>query len=304
MHARHGFQQDRTSHAGGNHRALGVVVVLLLGAAFAVLLYTHANWWWYAPLILIGVVLAHVGIVGGIGFLGTRVIRGRLHGGTNQAQKGESDLLHNPRLFDWMARLCTLGQEDKLRRWTLDLAGLQPGDAILDVGSGTGTLLLAAAERVGPSGVLRGIEPSPEMASRARQKAEACRVPLEIVAASADNLPFPPASFDAAFSTLVFHHLPKSMQEDTIREMLRVLRPGGRVVIVDWQQPKSFLKAIMSPMFLTYLLHNFGPSRSPLDAPGIESLMRRLGFEDIAQYSFGSGGGVGAIVARTSGGRE
>jgi ubiquinone/menaquinone biosynthesis C-methylase UbiE len=101
-----------------------------------------------------------------------------------------------------MTRVCTLGQERKLRQWTLNLAGLQPGNAIPDVGCGTGTLLLAAAERVGPSGALHGIEPLAEMAAHARHKAEAQRTPLQVVEGSADSLPYPPASFDAVFSTL------------------------------------------------------------------------------------------------------
>jgi ubiquinone/menaquinone biosynthesis C-methylase UbiE len=103
----------------------------------------------------------------------------------------------------------------------------------------------AAPERVGPSGALHGIEPSPEMAAHARHKAEAHRVRLEVVECSADGLPYPPASFDAVFCTLVFHHLPRAMQEGATREMSRVLRPGGHVVIVDWQWPR----ALAPPMF-------------------------------------------------------
>jgi hypothetical protein len=55
-------------------------------------------------------------------------------------------------------------------------------------------------------------------------------------------------------------------------------------------------------MLLVYLLHHFRPSRSPLDVPGIESLMSELGFEDIARCSFGAGGAVGAVVARPASG--
>jgi ubiquinone/menaquinone biosynthesis C-methylase UbiE len=303
-------QQDEPSQARSTHRARGLAVTMVLPGAFTLILYTHGAWWWYAPVAVVGVVLAHLVMLGGIVFAATWVTRGqRAHSGTTCCQEGaghshqgESMLLHRPRLYDWMARVHTLGRERKLRHWTLDLANLQPGNVVLDVGCGTGTLLLAAAERVGPSGALHGIEPSTEMAAHARRKAEAQRVPLAVVEGSADSLPYPPASFDAVFCTLVLHHLPGSMQEGAIREMRRVLRPGGRVVIVEWQRPKSFARAITSPLFLVYLLHSLGHSGSPLDVLGIEPRMSALGFEDIARCSFGAGGAVGAVVGRLASG--
>jgi len=299
-------QPDEPRHARSPHRGFPFAALLVMGGGFALILYIHGARWWYAPLAMVGIVLAHMTVLGGVVFAATRARRGRVaHRGTTccQARAGhshhtESILLHKPLQFDLLTKVCTLGRERKLRQWTLDLADLQPENVVLDVGCGTGTLLLGAAERVGPSGALHGIEPSKEMAARARHKAEAHQVPLEVVEGSADNLPYPPASFDAIFCTLVFHHLPRLMQEDAVREMRRVLRPGGRAVIVDWQRPRSFTRAIISPLFLVYLLHFFGPSRSPLDAPGIETLMRELGFEDIARCSYGAGGGVGAVVAR------
>jgi ubiquinone/menaquinone biosynthesis C-methylase UbiE len=282
-----------------------LMVVLALGGGLSLILYTHGAWWWYAPLAGVAVVLSHIAILGGIVFVATRVTRGqRAHGGTTgrqesarHSQQDESMLLHSPRLFDWMAWVHTLGQERKLREWTLDLVDLQPGEALLDVGCGTGTLLVAAADRVGPSGALHGIEPSAVMATHARRKAEARRIPLQFVEGSAGSLPYPPASFDALFCTLVLHHLPEWMREDAIREMRRVLRPGGRVVLVDWQRPKSLVRALVSPMFPVYLLHNLGSKGSPLDVLPIEPLMRELGFEGITRHSFG-GGGLGAVVGR------
>jgi ubiquinone/menaquinone biosynthesis C-methylase UbiE len=298
------------SQARSAHRARTRMGILVLGGGLSLILYTHGAWWWYAPLAVLAIVPTHMAILGGIVFVATRGTRGRrAHGGTTCCQEGaghshqgESMLLHKPRQFDLLARVITLGRERKLRQWTVDLADLQPENVVLDVGRGTGTLLLAASERVGPSGALHGIEPSTEMAAHARHKAEAHRVPLEVVEGSADSLPYPPASFDAVFCTLVLHHLPRSMQEGAIREMRRVLRPGGRAVIVDWQRPKSFARAITSPLFLVYLLHNLGPSGSSLDVLGIEPLMKELGFEDIARCSFGAGGAVGAVVGRLASG--
>jgi ubiquinone/menaquinone biosynthesis C-methylase UbiE len=312
MHTNRSCPTNEPSQARSTPRALTLMVIVVLGGGLSVILYTYGARWWYAPLGVVGVVLAHMAMLGGTVFVATRVTRGRLApGGTTCCQEGaahahshqeESIQLNRPRLFDWMAGVHTLGRERNFRQWTLDLADLQPESVVLDVGCGTGTLLLAAAERVGPSGALHGIEPSPEMAAYARHKAEAHRVPLKVVEGSADSLPYPPASFDAVLCTLVFHHLPRSMHEGAIREMRRVLRPGGRAVIVDWQRPKSFARAITSPMFLVYLLHTLGPSRSPLDAPGIEQLMRELGFQDIARRSFGAGGGIGAVVGRLASG--
>src|SRR5262245_30482790 len=166
-------QPYEPSQARRTHRARRLAVTMVLPGAFALILYTHVVWWWYAPVAVVGVVLAHLVMLGGIVFSATWVTRGRrAHSGTPSCQEGaghshqdKSKLLHRPRLFDWLVRVHTLVRERKLRQWMLALADLHAGNVVLDVGCGTGTLLLAAAERVGPSGAVHGIEPSPEMAA-------------------------------------------------------------------------------------------------------------------------------------------
>jgi ubiquinone/menaquinone biosynthesis C-methylase UbiE len=304
------FRSSGPPRAGSGRRAPALTAILVLGAGLSLILYLHGTWWWYAPLAAVVIVPAHIAVLGAMAFAAAHVTQGwRAHGGkarrregAGHSHQGESLLLHRPRQFDWMARVVTLGRDNELRQWTLDLADLQPDSKVVDIGCGTGTLLLMAAERIGPSGALHGIEPSPEMAAHARHKARARRVPLDVVEASADGVPYSPSSFDAVFCTLVFHHLPQSMQEDAIREMRRVLRPGGRAVIVDWQRPRSLAGAITSPLFLVYLLHSLGPDGPPLDAPRLERLMTELGFEGIARRSFGAGGVVGAVVGRLASG--
>ena len=110
-------------------------------------------------------------------------------------------------------------------------------DRVLDVGCGTGTLAIAASRRVGAAGEVRGIDASPEMIARARRKAAKARAGATFELATAERLPFPDASFDVTMGTLMLHHLPRATRLECLREMRRVLRPGGRALAVDFGLP-------------------------------------------------------------------
>lgn len=287
-------------HAGSHaHRLHAVLALLLLSGLAALALFAHGVAWWYAPLGVGAAVVAPLALFAGIAVAARGVTRAG-HGGAGHGQE-DGLVLHGARGYDWLVRAFTMGREKRLRRWALDLGELKQGSAVLDVGSGTGTLLIAAAERVGPSGSLQGVELSPEMSARAREKARRRGVAITITETSAEKLPFPKATFDAAFCTLVLHHLPERVQEAAIREMRRVLRPGGRIVLVDWRTPRSFFRTLADGMGLVYMLHRHAPS--PLETGRIEPLLRELGFEDIASPSYG-GGAIGAIVARAGASRS
>jgi ubiquinone/menaquinone biosynthesis C-methylase UbiE len=111
---------------------------------------------------------------------------------------------------------------------------LRAGEAVLDVGCGTGTLALHARRLVGPAGLVAGIDAAHEMVARARRKAASAGLSVHFELASADSLPFPDASFDVVMCTVTLHHLPRWMRAATLREMRRVLKPGGRVLLVDF----------------------------------------------------------------------
>ena len=144
------------------------------------------------------------------------------------------------RVIDWAARydllawFLTHGKERQLRERFIDLASLAPGNSVLDVGCGTGTLAIAATRHVAPSGSVCGIDASPPMIARARRKGNKAGVNVDFRVGVAENLPFPDGRFDVVLSTLMLHHLPRKTREQCAREIKRVLRIGGRVLAVDF----------------------------------------------------------------------
>jgi ubiquinone/menaquinone biosynthesis C-methylase UbiE len=142
-------------------------------------------------------------------------------------------VLHNPIRYDLRLWFMARGREGALRRELVELARLQAGERVLDVGCGTGSLAIAAKRRVGPDGAVHAIDPSPEMIGRARSKARRAKIDIVFEQAIAQTLPFADGSFDAVLSTFVLHQLPGEAIHRAVAEMRRVLRPGGRLLLVD-----------------------------------------------------------------------
>jgi ubiquinone/menaquinone biosynthesis C-methylase UbiE len=104
---------------------------------------------------------------------------------------------------------------------------------VLDVGCGTGTLAIEALRRE-PRVEMTGLDGDPVVLSRARAKAGAAGADVRFDQALSDRMPYADASFDVVLSSLFFHHLVREVKERTIREIARVLRPGGRLHVADW----------------------------------------------------------------------
>jgi ubiquinone/menaquinone biosynthesis C-methylase UbiE len=126
------------------------------------------------------------------------------------------------------------GMVRALRQRTADLARVQLGEAVLDVGCGTGTLALEVQRRVGATGRVVAIDPGPQQIARARAKATRRHVPIEFHIGVIEQLTFPDQTFDAVLSTLMMHHLPAGLKRQGLAEIVRVLKPGGRLVIADF----------------------------------------------------------------------
>jgi ubiquinone/menaquinone biosynthesis C-methylase UbiE len=154
-------------------------------------------------------------------------------------------VIHGAGRYDLLVWLFTLGGERKMRERILDLAQLQRGEHVLDIGCGTGTLAILAKRRVGEAGRVHGVDAAPEMIERARTKATRAGAELTLAAGIVQSLPLPDQAVDVALSTLMLHHLPRKARPEIVREIKRVLKPGGRFLAVDFVKPAGGRKSFM-----------------------------------------------------------
>jgi demethylmenaquinone methyltransferase/2-methoxy-6-polyprenyl-1,4-benzoquinol methylase len=140
-------------------------------------------------------------------------------------------------LYDRMNTVMTAGLHHDWRRRAADLAALAPGDRALDVATGTGDLALVLSRRVSPGGEVVASDFSERMLEIARAKAaRGTQSALRFETANALALPYADDEFDAA--TVGFGARNFSDLDQGLREMARVVRPGGRVVVLEMTTPQ------------------------------------------------------------------
>jgi ubiquinone/menaquinone biosynthesis C-methylase UbiE len=195
-----------------------------------------------------------------------------------------------PRLYDWSTTVLSLGRDRRARERALEVARIAPGEAVLDVGCGTGTLALAAKRQVGDGGSVAGIDPSPEMIGWARKKAAREGLEIGFETVGAEELPFSGERFDAVLCTLALHHISEDSRAKVIEEMRRVARPGGRVLIVEPKKPRG-ISALLQPGAMLRARHAGPALDRALD------LMKRAGFAAVVTAPLGIGG-LGYVLGR------
>jgi demethylmenaquinone methyltransferase/2-methoxy-6-polyprenyl-1,4-benzoquinol methylase/phosphoethanolamine N-methyltransferase len=195
--------------------------------------------------------------------------------------------------YDAFVTLATFGRSPAIRKATAELAGIQPGDKVLDVGCGTGDLSIEASRLAGPSGQVYGIDAAPEMIDvarrkMARQKVARTAAGVDFRVGLIEAIDFPDGYFDAVLSSLMMHHLPDDLKQRGLREVRRVLKPGGRLLIVDFKRSAN----ASNRAHMALLLHR----NMPRGVQDLTELMERAGFGQIETGDLRAGFGMLGFV--------
>lgn len=170
-----------------------------------------------------------------------------------------------------------IGMGKRFRQETLRHARLHSGERALDVGCGTGVLTCMTAEVVGSTGSVTGIDPSTWMLQQARKNAAHMDASPEFKLGVIEHLPFEAEQFDVVLSSLMLHHLPTELKLEGLREVHRVLKPGGRLSVVDLDRPGNPLwwLVVWPWLLMPMLAGNLrGEITGYLDDAGFSSIRR------------------------------
>jgi len=192
-----------------------------------------------------------------------------MHHRSTESPVTEGRVLHAARWYDLLTRVMSFGRLDAIRNKLVELAAPTPGENVLDVGCGTGTLAIAVKAKAGP-GEVHGIDASPEMIDVAMKKSAAS---VDFQVGLIESIPFPDDSFDLVTSSLMLHHLPEELKRRGLQEIRRVLKPGGRFLAMDLAVPTH------SP--LGHLRSILGHARGESTVATLTPMLKDAGFDKV-----------------------
>lgn len=142
------------------------------------------------------------------------------------------------RFYDPLVELTT--REAMFKRRLVKQAKIEPDHRVLDLGCGTATLTVRI-KRMRPQAHVVGIDGDPKILAIARRKVADAGMDIDLDFGMAFDLPYPDGAFDRVLSSLLFHHLTREDKARSLREIKRVLRPGGELHIADWGKAKNIV---------------------------------------------------------------
>jgi ubiquinone/menaquinone biosynthesis C-methylase UbiE len=152
--------------------------------------------------------------------------------------------------YDSFMKKTTLGRESALRETTVTLAGVKPGDSVLEIGCGTGTLTLAAKQKAGSSGKVYGIDVIPGMIETSQRKAAAANLDVTFQEGSINDIPFSENQFDIVMCSFMIFHMSEGVRRKGFTEIYRVLKPNGRLLIVDSALPTQLIPRTIAKILM------------------------------------------------------
>lgn len=156
----------------------------------------------------------------------------------------------------------------------VEFAGVKAGAHVLDIGTGRGAVLFPAAERVGPTGEVIGIDLADAMAQASSEEATRRGLNARVSVMDAEELSFPDGSFDCVTCGFAIMFFPD--QDRSLRQMWRVLKSSGRIAVSTWRvYPNDALRAVLSDLEMTPRAEAQGAIR---DAAVLEALLTKNGF--------------------------
>jgi ubiquinone/menaquinone biosynthesis C-methylase UbiE len=175
-------------------------------------------------------------------------------------------------LYDPFTRL--IGIEPAHRRLA-EQAELESAERVLEIGCGTGNLALLV-KRMRPQLEVVGLDPDPKALARASRKARHAGLAVKLDRGFADELPYPDGCFDRVLSSLMFHHVEADRRAASLRQVLRVLRPGGSLHLMDFGGDSHHLHGLARLARRSRALQDNWDDRIP-------TLMRESGFANAAE---------------------
>ena len=201
-------------------------------------------------------------------------------------------------LYDPMTLL--LGARSAHRR-LLAGAGIGPGSRVLEIGCGTGNLVLAV-QRAHPRASVTGLDPDPDALALARRKAVRAGLEVRLDRGFADRLPYPDGSVDRVLSAFMLHHLPTAEKLPALREVRRVLGPDGSLHLLDVAGEPAGWHRLLARLTSRSHRHGsngqghgqghghgrgLGPSAGGDTAAALAALLTEAGFADVAGAGHG-----------------
>jgi ubiquinone/menaquinone biosynthesis C-methylase UbiE len=175
--------------------------------------------------------------------------------------------MHSGPGHDLLANVFFGGRRHRVYSRLAALSGARPGHQVLDVGCGDGYLTRLLAQLVGSTGTVRGIDPSAEAIARARsiRHPDSCNY----AQGSALAIDASDSTYDVVASTLTMHHLDEPDRPTAVGETLRVLRPGGQLLLAEFRPPKNpLLRRAIHPVTSSAMLDNRPELLEPIVTQG------------------------------------